>query len=80
MSATLHFGTQGWAYPDWIGVFYPPGAKQEDYLPFYCAGVRHRGTRHHVLSPAARRHRALVGEARALELPFRRQSAARHHA
>ena len=35
MSAALHFGTQGWAYPDWIGSFYPPGAKQEDYLPFY---------------------------------------------
>jgi uncharacterized protein YecE (DUF72 family) len=35
LSAALHFGTQGWAYPDWIGVFYPPGAKQEDYLPFY---------------------------------------------
>ena len=35
MSAGIHLGTQGWAYPDWIGVFYPPGAKQEDYLPFY---------------------------------------------
>ena len=35
MTAALHFGTQGWAYPDWIGAFYPPGAKQEDYLPFY---------------------------------------------
>jgi uncharacterized protein YecE (DUF72 family) len=35
LNAALHFGTQGWAYPDWIGVFYPPGAKQEDYLPFY---------------------------------------------
>jgi uncharacterized protein YecE (DUF72 family) len=35
MSARVRLGTQGWAYPDWIGVFYPPGAKQEDYLPFY---------------------------------------------
>jgi uncharacterized protein YecE (DUF72 family) len=35
VSAALHFGTQGWAYPDWIGVFYPPRSKQEDYLPFY---------------------------------------------
>ena len=35
MSAEVRLGTQGWAYPDWIGVFYPPGAKQEDYLPFY---------------------------------------------
>ena len=35
MPARLRFGTQGWAYPDWIGAFYPPGAKQEDYLPFY---------------------------------------------
>jgi len=37
MSAEIRLGTQGWAYPDWIGVFYPPGAKQEDYLPFYSA-------------------------------------------
>jgi len=34
----IHLGTQGWAYPDWIGVFYPPGSKQQHYLPFY-AGV-----------------------------------------
>lgn len=35
MSARLRLGTQGWSYPDWIGVFYPVGAKQEHYLPFY---------------------------------------------
>jgi uncharacterized protein YecE (DUF72 family) len=34
----IRLGTQGWSYPDWIGVFYPPGSKQEHYLPFY-AGV-----------------------------------------
>lgn len=28
-------GTQGWSYPDWVGVFYPPGSRQENYLPFY---------------------------------------------
>lgn len=33
--AVIHLGTQGWSYPDWIGVFYPPGSKQEHYLPFY---------------------------------------------
>ena len=38
MSATVRLGTQGWSYDDWKGVFYPPGAKQEDRLPFY-AGV-----------------------------------------
>ncbi|TMQ74285.1 MAG: DUF72 domain-containing protein [Candidatus Eisenbacteria bacterium] len=32
---SLRIGTQGWAYPDWVGTFFPPGAKQEDYLPFY---------------------------------------------
>ena len=37
MSATVRLGTQGWSYPDWHGVFYPPGAKQEDQLPFYAA-------------------------------------------
>ena len=35
MSAQVRLGTQGWAYDDWKGVFYPPGAKQEDRLPFY---------------------------------------------
>jgi uncharacterized protein YecE (DUF72 family) len=35
MKPLLYFGTQGWSYPDWIGVFYPPGSKQEHYLPFY---------------------------------------------
>jgi uncharacterized protein YecE (DUF72 family) len=35
MSAIVRLGTQGWSYQDWVGVFYPPGAKQEDYLPFY---------------------------------------------
>jgi uncharacterized protein YecE (DUF72 family) len=33
--AGIHIGTQGWSYADWVGVFYPPGAKQEDWLPFY---------------------------------------------
>jgi uncharacterized protein YecE (DUF72 family) len=31
----VRLGTQGWSYPDWIGVFYPPASKQEHYLPFY---------------------------------------------
>jgi uncharacterized protein YecE (DUF72 family) len=35
VSARILLGTQGWSYPDWIGPFYPPGSKQEDYLPFY---------------------------------------------
>ncbi len=30
-------GTQGWAYPEWIGSFYPPGSKQEHLLPFYAS-------------------------------------------
>lgn len=34
-AATVRLGTQGWSYDDWKGVFYPPGAKQEDRLPFY---------------------------------------------
>ena len=33
--AAIRIGTQGWSYPDWVGTFYPPGAKQEHYLPFY---------------------------------------------
>jgi uncharacterized protein YecE (DUF72 family) len=35
VSATIRLGSQGWSYPDWVGSFYPPGAKQETQLPFY---------------------------------------------
>jgi len=35
MSAVVRIGTQGWTYPDWIGTFYPPGSKSEEFLPFY---------------------------------------------
>lgn len=35
MTARVRLGTQGWSYPDWIGVFFPPRSKQEHYLPFY---------------------------------------------
>lgn len=35
MSAVVRLGTQGWSYPDWNGAFYPPGSKQEHWLPFY---------------------------------------------
>ncbi len=31
----IRIGTQGWSYPDWVGVFYPPDSKQQDWLPFY---------------------------------------------
>jgi len=31
----IRLGCQGWTYPDWVGVFYPPGARQETLLPFY---------------------------------------------
>jgi len=37
MSARVRLGTQGWSYDDWRGVFYPPGARQEDRLPFYAS-------------------------------------------
>lgn len=37
MTATVLLGCQGWAYPDWLGTFYPPGAKQESLLPFYAS-------------------------------------------
>ena len=35
MTAVVRLGTQGWSYADWNSVFYPPGSKQEDRLPFY---------------------------------------------
>ena len=37
MSALVRIGTQGWSYDDWKDVFYPPGSKQEDRLPFYAS-------------------------------------------
>jgi uncharacterized protein YecE (DUF72 family) len=35
VTAEIRLGCQGWTYPDWVGVFYPPRAKQEHLLPFY---------------------------------------------
>jgi uncharacterized protein YecE (DUF72 family) len=35
VTAVVRLGTQGWSYPDWQGVFFPPGSKQEHRLPFY---------------------------------------------
>lgn len=39
-TAEVYLGTQGWSYPDWVGTFYPPGSKQEHYLPFYAQVFR----------------------------------------
>ncbi|HEV3309221.1 MAG TPA: DUF72 domain-containing protein, partial [Chloroflexota bacterium] len=33
--ARYHLGTQGWAYKDWVGGFYPPGTPASRYLEFY---------------------------------------------
>jgi uncharacterized protein YecE (DUF72 family) len=38
MSTTAHailIGTSGWSYPDWEGVYYPPGMDPSDYLAHY---------------------------------------------
>ncbi|HZU12718.1 MAG TPA: DUF72 domain-containing protein [Chloroflexota bacterium] len=32
---TIYLGTQGWSYPDWVGSFYPTGARQRDFLALY---------------------------------------------
>src|SRR5579875_3451776 len=29
-------GTSGYSYPDWVGVFYPPGTRPDRMLPYYC--------------------------------------------
>ncbi|MCI0700155.1 MAG: DUF72 domain-containing protein [Planctomycetia bacterium] len=31
----LHLGTAGYAYPAWVGGFYPRGTTQHDMLPYY---------------------------------------------
>lgn len=33
--SSLHIGTSGWSYKDWLGVFYPDSTKQSDYLLYY---------------------------------------------
>jgi uncharacterized protein YecE (DUF72 family) len=30
-------GTSGYSYPDWVGVFYPPGTRSGQMLPYYCS-------------------------------------------
>lgn len=32
----LYFGTTGFSYPDWVGVFYPAGMPRREWLPYYC--------------------------------------------
>ena len=31
----IYFGTSGFSYKDWVGIFYPVGMPQRDWLPFY---------------------------------------------
>jgi uncharacterized protein YecE (DUF72 family) len=35
MDNQVRIGTCGWSYKDWVGVFYPEGAQQRDYLGHY---------------------------------------------
>lgn len=32
---TIYLGTQGWGYKDWVGSFYPPGTRSQDFLSVY---------------------------------------------
>jgi len=34
---TIAIGTSGYSYNEWIGPFYPPKTKQEEFLPFYAS-------------------------------------------
>src|SRR6266508_3330500 len=34
-AAEIRLGTQGWSYTDWVGPFYPPGAKAGQFLRYY---------------------------------------------
>src|SRR5213593_685386 len=31
----IHIGTMGWSYPDWVGPFYPAGARPANFLAEY---------------------------------------------
>ena len=39
-TARILIGTSGFSYRDWVGPFYPPGMKPQEFLPFY---ARHFG-------------------------------------
>ncbi len=36
----VHLGTQGWAYPGWVGSFYPAGTRPPDMLGVYARAFR----------------------------------------
>jgi uncharacterized protein YecE (DUF72 family) len=38
--ATLHLGTQGFSYQDWVGNFYPPHTRPENFLSHYARHFR----------------------------------------
>lgn len=35
MTATIHVGTSGYSFPDWVGTVYPTGSKAPDLLGYY---------------------------------------------
>lgn len=35
MKGAIHIGTSGWSYKHWKDIFYPPGLKATEWLPFY---------------------------------------------
>jgi uncharacterized protein YecE (DUF72 family) len=35
MSVTIHVGTQGWNYDDWLGSFFPDGTRAANFLSMY---------------------------------------------
>lgn len=35
MPTSIHIGTSGWSYDDWVGPFYPPGTPKAAYLSLY---------------------------------------------
>ncbi len=35
MPESIHIGTSGWSYDDWVGPFYPAGVRKSDYLEHY---------------------------------------------
>ena len=40
MRETIHFGTSGWSYKDWVGPFYPEGTSQANWLVKYAEQFR----------------------------------------
>ena len=39
-ASKFHVGTSGYSFPDWVGVFYPPGTRRQEMFAYYMRQFR----------------------------------------